>query len=193
MAIGLASPGTTVIHAGSLAEAEVAIQDNSDFGLVIADLMLPDSSGFASLLFFRQMLPQTPIAITSSADRPEVVARASRLGAAAFLAKSAPMRELVDAIGKLLAGEWLLTSNDDWLASDDAAVERLRRLSPAQFKMVLAAACGKLNKQIAYENNLAEATVKAHLAAAFKKLGVTNRVQAGLLVQSLSLNETKIL
>ena len=189
LAVARASPDAEVDRAESLGEAEQKIRRGQRYDFVLTDLLLPDSDGFVSLLILAQSLPQARIAVTTGAATPAVIARARALGAVGFVPKSAPISELIEIIGRLLKGEMYFPEDMEGSPDADEPAKRLLELTPSQLRIVLAAARGQLNKQIAYENGLAEATVKAHLAAAFKKLGVTNRVQAGLLVQSLAISE----
>lgn len=190
MAFRQAAPEALIEKAVSLHDADRILDEGELFDFVLTDLMLPDSGGFATLLHFRQRLPDARIAVATSAREANAVARAKALGAVGFLPKGASMSELLVGIRQLLAGEEVFPT-DHFEDQDDPAV-RLLQLTPSQLRMVIAAASGQLNKQIAHDNGLSEATVKAHLAAAFKKLGVNNRTQAGLIVQSLSVSESPI-
>jgi len=67
----------------------------------------------------------------------------------------------------------------------DESADRLGQLTKAQLRIVRALVDGRLNKQIAHDLGLGEATVKSHLAAAFRKLGVRNRTQAAMLIQAV--------
>ncbi len=191
MAIAKAAPGATIDRADTLAQAEQLIADGGDYDFVLTDLLLPDSNGFISLLTFRQLLPKARIAVTTSAATFAVIARARALGAVGFVPKTAPIEALSATIGDLLDGGTHFPVDGRTDATDDPA-SKLLALTPSQLRMVIAAARGDLNKQIAFSTGLTEATVKAHLAAAFKRLGVTNRVQAGLLVQSLAIDQPKV-
>lgn len=190
MAFRQAAPDVLIEKAASLRDANRILDEGEIFDIVLTDLMLPDSDGFATLLHFRQRLPKARIAVVTSAREANAVARAKALGAVGFLAKGAPMSDLLVGIRALLSGEEVFPV-DQFDNPDDPAV-RLLELTPSQLRMVVAAASGQLNKQIAFDNGLTESTVKAHLAAAFKKLGVSNRTQAGLIVQSLALTENPV-
>lgn len=189
MAFGQASPDARIVKVASLKEADRVLDEGETFDFVLTDLMLPDSDGLNSLLHFLKRLPEARIAVATSVKDPAIVARARAMGAVGYLRKGASMSELLVAIRGLLAGENVFPIDvfDD---PDDPAV-RLLALTPSQLKMVVAAASGQLNKQIAFDAGLTEATVKAHLAAAFKKLGVNNRVQAALIVRSLAIDEAQ--
>lgn len=188
MAFERAAPDAELHRVSSLAEADRLLDQGQDFDFVLTDLLLPDSDGLHSLLHFRQRLPNARVAVATGSKDAGAVARARSLGAVGFVPKATAMSGIYLAIRQLVAGEEVFPT-EDFANPDDPAV-RLLHLTRSQLRMVLAAARGQLNKQIAFDHGLTEATVKAHLAAAFKKLGVNNRVQAGLLVQSLSITES---
>ena len=187
MAFRQAAPDALIASAVSLRDADRILDEGEAFDLVLTDLMLPDSDGFGSLLHFLRRLPMARVAVATSTKNPGAVARAKGLGAVGFLAKGSSMSDMMVGIRQLLAGEESFPT-DQFEDQDDPAV-RLLQLTPSQMRMVVAAASGQLNKQIAFDHGLSESTVKAHLAAAFKKLGVSNRTQAGLIIQSLSVGE----
>ncbi len=154
--------------------------------LVLLDLILPDASGFSALLELQQLLPDRPIAMISSRTDAHTIALARAFGCAGYLSKSDPLHRLVETIEALSAGQTAFPpgSND---VRETADVERFRTriasLSPAQLRVLLALADGRLNKQIAADMGLTEGTVKQHFSSIFKKLGVHNRSQALLLIQ----------
>lgn len=187
MAFRQAAPDALIEKVATLRDADRILDEGETFDFVLTDLMLPDSNGFATLLHFVQWLPNARIAVATSISGPDAVARAKAFGAIGFMAKTASMSDLLFAIRRLLAGEQVFPDIEIEVTDDPALL--LLQLTPKQMQMVVAAASGQLNKQIAHDNGLSEATVKAHLGAAFKKLGVNNRTQAGLIVQSLSIAE----
>ena len=159
--------------------------------LVLLDLMLPDVQGFAGLALLRALVPGVPIAIVSSRDEDAVKRQAIALGARGFLSKASPLDQMVAAIRVLLeGGQWLpdgLLTPQEEDPSDAAA--RMGALSVAQLRVLRAIADGRQNKQIAFDLQLAEPTVKSHLAAIFRKLGVANRTQAVLALRALEPEE----
>lgn len=164
------------------------ISRRTDYGLVLLDLMLPDADGFSGLLLLQKIVPSTPVAIISSRNDAQTVATAYVLGAAAFLPKSTAMTVLAQQMRRVIEGERVFpdgaaTSGKTNEVSD--AAKRLDSLSAAQLRILLALAGGRLNKQIAGDMNLSEATVKAHLTAIFRKLKVNNRTQAILAARPL--------
>lgn len=187
MAAHAADPSVRVDTAATLAEAEARVRADPP-GLVLLDLMLPDAQGFAGLALLRALAPAVPIAIVSSRDEEAVVARAMGLGAHGFIPKSAPMDRMTAAIRLLLrGGRWV--PEGAAAAPAGEAADGIATLSVAQLRVLRAVAGGAQNKQIAHDLDLAEATVKSHLAAIFRKLGVTNRTQAVLALRALDADE----
>lgn len=182
MAAQAVDPAITRESVTTLAEAEELVR-RTDFDLVLLDLMLPDVQGFAGLALLRAVRPSVPIAIVSGREEPAIVAQARALGALGFIPKSSSIDQMIDAIRTLLSGErWIPEGTED-AGRDDRRIglaERMGTLSIAQLRVLRAIANGHQNKQIAYDLQLAEPTVKSHLSAIFRKLGVNNRTQAVL-------------
>ncbi len=186
MAARVVDPMMTIDSATTLAEAEQFARAGSH-DLILLDLMLPDVQGFAGLALLRAVRPAARIAIVSGREDPAVIAQAVALGASGFIPKSSAIDVMVSAIRALLAGERWLPAGIDGVPRDDRrvdAAERMATLSIAQLRVLRAIANGHQNKQIAYDLQLAEPTVKSHLSAIFRKLGVSNRTQAVLSLQA---------
>lgn len=170
----------------TLAEAEELVR-RTDYDLILLDLMLPDVQGFAGLAMLREIRPAATIAIVSGREEPAVVAQSQALGAKGFIPKSSSIEQMVAAIRALLDGQnWLPDGIGDALPEDRRVdlAERMGTLSIAQLRVLRAIVNGHQNKQIAYDLQLAEPTVKSHLSAIFRKLGVSNRTQAVLALQA---------
>ncbi len=176
----------TIEQVGTLADA-VAQTEQRKFDLILLDLMLPDVQGLAGLLMLKRLQPGARIAIVSSSDQPAVMRRAAREGASGFIPKSAAMSAMIAAIAAVLAGGQSFPPEMFVEGRGDESASLIGELSPAQFRVLRAAADGSQNKQIAYELGIAETTVKTHFAQIFRKLGVTNRTQAILALQALDL------
>jgi len=164
--------------------------------LVLLDLHLPDASGFSALVHVRAQYPELPVIIISAHEEPTVMQRALAHGAAAYITKSAAPDQMIAIIQTVLDGEeW----RPPWprsaaaMRSDELDMaERLRELTPQQYRVLLMLAEGQLNKQIAYDLNVSEATIKAHMTAIFRKLGVQNRTQAVLALGILGVESVKL-
>ena len=178
-AVERAAPGRDVVETSSVAGARDAIGAQAP-GLLCLDLHMDDSDGFAGLIALRQDHPSLPIAIVSGSEDLSVVRRAFRFGASGFIPKSLDIDDIKDAIAALLDGEiWAPANKREALSSDeDDGADKLARLTPTQLKVLLMVQKGLLNKQIAFELSISEATVKAHMTAIMRKLEVQTRTQA---------------
>ncbi|MEH3038480.1 MAG: response regulator transcription factor [Sphingomonas paucimobilis] len=186
MAARAVDAGITKDCVTTLAEAEELVRQ-TDYDLILLDLMLPDVQGFAGLAMLRAIQPAATIAIVSGREESAVVAQSQALGAKGFIPKSSSIDQMVAAIRALLDGQnWLPEGIADALPEDRRVdlAERMGTLSIAQLRVLRAIVNGHQNKQIAYDLQLAEPTVKSHLSAIFRKLGVSNRTQAVLALQA---------
>ncbi len=181
-AVARAMPQAEIEQCSSLATAEAAL-DRAPASLVLLDLKMTDSDGFAGLLALREAYPATPLVVVSASEEPETIRRALALGAAGFIPKSADLEAMAQALDAILDGEtWAPPCG----AADAPGAEQAR-LTPAQVKILVGLQKGRLNKQIAFDMGVTEATVKAHMTAIFRKLGVQNRTQAVLAAKSMAL------
>jgi len=186
MAARAVDPALTKDCVTTLAEAEELVR-RTEYDLILLDLMLPDVQGFAGLAMLRAIRPGATIAIVSGREEPAVVAQSHALGARGFIPKSSTIDQMIAAIRALLDGQdWLPDGIADANQEDRRVdlAERMGTLSIAQLRVLRAIVNGHQNKQIAYDLQLAEPTVKSHLSAIFRKLGVNNRTQAVLALQA---------
>ncbi|SNR67178.1 response regulator [Puniceibacterium sediminis] len=177
--------------AKSLGEAMDLLARGAAPDLVMFDLKLPDVTGISGFLSLRDRIPDTPILVISSLTSVDVVHALMDAGAAGFLPKDASAQVLksvlfdVSAGRKYLPKEYQKTANTEQRRPDCHQVnQKLADLTPQQTRIMKLICAGKPNKQIAYELSLAEATVKAHITALLRRLGVQNRTQAAVLVES---------
>lgn len=186
LAVRAALPGIAVDSAGSIGEAEQAIAlRRACYRLVLLDFVLPDTRGFSGLLRLQHLLGPVPVVMVSAHGDPAIVEAARALGAAGFLQKSMALDGMTAALRDIADGRIVFPTRIAASGNAQAAREGIARLSAAQLKVMLALADGRLNKQIADELKITEATVKAHLTAIFRKLRVSNRAQALLAMQPL--------
>ncbi|WP_437883213.1 response regulator transcription factor ErdR [Pseudomonas sp. LRF_L74] len=178
-----------LVEAASIAELEARLGEKSDWDLVLLDLNMPGAYGFSGLVLLRGQYPQVPVVMVSAQEEAAVVARAREFGASGFIPKSSALETIQEAVRVVLDGDvwWPPQSADVASVSEEAkaASAGLASLTPQQFRVLTMVCDGLLNKQIAYELNVSEATVKAHVTAIFRKLGVRTRTQAALLLQQL--------
>lgn len=184
-AVGKVWPDAAILEASTAAEARAALVEGSAEALLL-DLHMADSSGLSVLMDLRQDYPALPIVIVSASEEPRVAAAAAQLGAAGFIPKSASLEAMREGLAAVRDG-------DSWFpeggAGTDDDLARIASLTPAQRRILGAIRQGLLNKQIAYELTISEATVKAHITAILRKLGVNSRTQAVLLAAKLDVDQ----
>ncbi len=169
-------------EAGTFEEVTEFLERGSDVDLILLDLRMPGVRGFSGLMYLRAQYPGLPIVVVSATDDPGVIRRCMEFGASGFIPKTLGIEVLRQAIGRVLQGE-VWTPPDVDLARDSdheaaAMIARLATLTPQQVRVLMMLSTGLLNKQIAYELGVSEATVKAHVSAILQKLGVESRTQA---------------
>jgi DNA-binding NarL/FixJ family response regulator len=173
-------PSIQVEEAGDLAGLSAALEQNRDCDLVLLDLNMPGVRGFSGLLLLRAQYPDVPVMIISAVEDNGIIRRAFELGAAGYLHKSVGPVEIRRAIETVLAGEIFVPEGVTLEAHDEqsALMQRLASLTPQQVRVLMMLSDGLMNKQIAYELSISEATVKAHVSAILQKLDVDSRTQA---------------
>lgn len=198
LAVLQAVPGAHIIEADSVHSLFVALDTHPDPELLLLDLNMPGAQGFNALVQARAHFPTVPIVVISAREDRRIMHRALGHGAAAFVPKSASIDLIIAALRAVLSGDtWLppsaamdTTAMQASLDQHEAeATARLAALTPQQFRVLSMLSAGLLNKQIAGELGVSEATIKAHVSAVMQKLGVSNRTQAVLLAQRLSLDQ----
>ncbi|GAA6171380.1 response regulator transcription factor [Colwellia sp. KU-HH00111] len=183
---------TKWIEAETIAELEDQLQNNSDSDLLLLDLNIPGAHGFNTLIHIRNHFPQIPVVVVSAHEDHSTISKAMGYGAAGFVPKSTPVDDIINAIMTVLSGEtWLPSAYENVLEDNDNAdiAERVASLTQQQYRILMMFAQGLLNKQIAYDLNVSEATIKAHATAIFRKLDVRNRTQAVIAIGQLDLTE----
>ncbi|BDW88622.1 MULTISPECIES: response regulator [Thalassospira] len=190
----------SVLEAGSLYEAIDQIEAHKgDIDLVLLDLHMPGMNGFTGLFTLRASYPDIPVSIVSASQELPVVRRSIEYGASAFVPKSAPVDQIGLAVKTVLDGgmwmpDWAREAMENGPADDEATglAEKIGQLTPQQLRVLNMLTEGKLNKQIAYELDVTEATVKAHVSAILRKLSVHSRTQAVIIARELQLQEPAI-
>jgi DNA-binding NarL/FixJ family response regulator len=185
--------GADVSHADSVASLHDLVEGEGPPDLLLLDLHMPGATGFSALSWFVGNYPRQPVIIISANTNPDTVRRAIDHGAAAFLSKSSPTDVMRDCLGRVVKGERGLHPGLEIgvegasLQALDVA-EALASLTPQQFRVTAMLVEGMLNKQIAYELSVKEATIKAHMTEIFRKLGVQSRTQAVLAIGNLTVS-----
>ena len=189
---------TRVLPQATLREAKDAdglyrlIEAEPDADLLLLDLNMPGAHGFSVLVYLRAHYPELPVVVVSAREEPAVMRRALDHGATGFIPKSVDARVLGEALQQVLDGErWAPEAVAAAPAADEGEQDvaaRVRELTPQQFRVLQMLATGLLNKQIAWELGVSEATIKAHMSAILRKLGASNRTQAVLIAGRLALD-----
>jgi DNA-binding NarL/FixJ family response regulator len=172
--------GVNVEEAGDLKAVSAALEADRDCDLVLLDLNMPGAHGLSGLLLLRAQYPEIPVIVISAIEDPKVIRRTFELGAAGYLPKSAGPAEIRAAIDTVLKGEVVVPAGVSLTADDEqtAFARRLATLTPQQIRVLMMLSDGLMNKQIAYELSISEATVKAHVSSILQKLDVDSRTQA---------------
>jgi DNA-binding NarL/FixJ family response regulator len=193
--------GMQVFEAGNCDDALALAEQESDLDLVLLDLRMPGTSGLDGLATLRDKHPSVPVVVLSASEDRNEVMRALDLGAMGFIPKSQPSRVMVGALKLVLAGGVYLPAE---VMSQPAAAPSVAQseapyqttpppspadlgLTPRQTEVLSLLVQGKPNKVICRDLNLAEGTVKIHVAAILKALGVMNRTQAVVAVGRLGI------
>lgn len=184
-------PHADVHLASNVAQLQSKVEQNQDINLLLLDLHMPGALGFSALSWFVGHFPEKPTIMISANSHPETVRRAIDHGAAGFLSKSSAVETIESCIEAVLAGQRGLhpgleaAGKGASLQALDVA-DGLSSLTPQQFRVASMLVEGLLNKQIAYELDVKEATIKAHMTEIFRKLGVHSRTQAAMAIGSLA-------
>ena len=183
---------TTWLEAQTIEELDKQLVDHNNSDLLLLDLNIPGAHGFSTLIHVRNHFPQIPVVIVSAHEDHDTISKAMEYGAAGFVPKSTPVDDIYSAIIAVLSGNiWLPASFEQTQNgnSESDIAERVASLTQQQYRILMMFAQGMLNKQIAYDLNVSEATIKAHATAIFRKLDVRNRTQAVIVIAPLSLPE----
>ncbi|TCL75516.1 response regulator transcription factor [Rhizobium sp. BK251] len=169
-------------EAGDFTAAREAAARHPEADLMLLDLAMPGISGFSGLMSLRAEFLGLPIVIISATDDATTIRRALELGASGFISKSAGIDDIRQSIQAVLAGDIATPTSYQGGQEQDPDVadliHRLHTLTPQQGRVLTMLAEGLLNKQIAYELSVSEATIKAHVSAILLKLNVDSRTQA---------------
>lgn len=178
--------GPSPLEAASVDEALAALASDDSVELVFLDVKMPGNEGLMGLSEIRTQFPNVLVVIVSAHDDPVLIRKAIDLGASGYIPKSSSLETISVAVNDVLEGEqWLPQDMDIALqgstdTQSQQLADRIAQLTPHQFKVLKMLSQGLLNKQIAYELTISESTVKQHVSAVLRKLGVINRTKAGV-------------
>ena len=181
-----------IVEVSTMAELQDVASEHNDADLVLLDLTMPGASGFSSLVYLKGQSPEMPVMVVSGNEDHNVIRRSIEYGALGFIPKSVALETMVEAVQAALGGNaWIPEDvNLDAPVVDDReakVAKGIASLTPQQFRVLIMLMQGLLNKQIAYELDVSEATVKAHVTAILRKLKVHSRTQAVIVARSLDL------
>jgi DNA-binding NarL/FixJ family response regulator len=182
-----------IAEAGSFDEISNLLERGSELDLILLDLAMPGVRGFSGLMYLRAQYPSVPVVVVSANDDPAVIRRCMDFGASGFIPKTLGIEPIRDAIARVLNGGVWTPPDVDLNATADAEtaalMARLTALTPQQVRVLMMLSEGLLNKQIAYELGVSEATVKAHVSAILQKLGVESRTQAVIAASKIEIGQ----
>jgi DNA-binding NarL/FixJ family response regulator len=184
---------TEIAEAGSFGEISKLLDISHDVELVLLDLAMPGVRGFSGLMYMRAQYPGVPVVVVSANDDPAVIRRCMDFGASGFIPKTLGIEQMREAVKRVLGGGVWTPPDVDLAGGADAEtaalMARLGTLTPQQVRVLMMLSEGMLNKQIAYELTVSEATVKAHVSAILQKLGVDSRTQAVIAAAKIELGQ----
>lgn len=177
-----------LLEAQSLAEVHHLMESEDDVDLILLDLHMPGAQGFSGLANLRGCHPQTPVVMVSGNDTQAVRKKAAQLGASGFIPKSSETQIMIEALQQVISGQHWFPDLERTSVDNDLAeiASKVSTLTPHQFRVFSMINQGLLNKQIAYELGISEPTVKSHVTAIFKKLGVRKRTEVIIVANALA-------
>jgi DNA-binding NarL/FixJ family response regulator len=171
-----------IAEAGTFNEVAELLEHGGDVDLVLLDLTMPGVRGFSGLMYLRAQYPGVPVIVVSANDDPAAIRRCMEFGASGFIPKTLGVEAMRGAISGILSGGVWTPPDVDLTAGSDAEtaalMARMAMLTPQQVRVLMMLSEGLLNKQIAFQLGVSEATVKAHVSAILQKLRVESRTQA---------------
>ncbi len=191
--------GYELLETANLDDAIALVDDNPDTDLILLDLNMPGMDGLTGIVKMRNHAPEIPLGIISAEEDKSIVLQAAGYGAVGFIPKSTTRETITKAIEQILAGQVYLpadiirsnpgetvTNTSKQFEIDMKSISYLTRKQLQVFEQM---AKGNSNKQIAYDMNIAETTVKAHVSAILHKLKVKNRIQAVLCASNIDFDQ----
>ncbi|MDG5494113.1 response regulator transcription factor [Niveispirillum sp. BGYR6] len=181
-----------LFEASDLDEVIRIIDREGDFDLILLDLNMPGNNGFAGLSTLRARYPSLPVVMVSATSDRQLVHEALRHGAAGFVPKSLPRGQIAQALRQVLEGDIYIPSDltdappPTQSGEDQEILRRIDTLTPQQRKVLELVVAGRLNKEIAFELDVTETTVKAHVSAILQKMRVFSRTQAVILANKVN-------
>ncbi|HYE52193.1 MAG TPA: response regulator transcription factor [Azospirillaceae bacterium] len=183
-------PDAVLLECATLDEVMARLAERT-VDLVLLDLNMPGSQGLLGLFVLLANHPAVPVAVISATEDAATIRHAVACGASGYIPKSLPMADIAGAVDAILEGRVFLPPGAAEagrpLEEEREVARRIASLSPQQTRVLAMVAEGKLNKQIGFDLGLAEQTVKQHVSLIFRKLGVSSRTQAVILLNRLNI------
>ena len=198
------NPSAKIVKAKNYTELLKLVHEDNSFELILTDLAMPGKAWLEALKEIHESLPDTPIIILSAVFEKEIVQKTLELGASGYIPKTSSNAVIISAINLVMSGaayipvELLKETQNvsfgdlkqlEMLSENKNIEDKLKILSPRQLDVLNLIAEGKSNKQIAFNLNLTEGTVKLHVTAILKTLNVYNRT--GAVAQAINLGLLK--
>ncbi|MEY9125858.1 DNA-binding NarL/FixJ family response regulator [Bradyrhizobium yuanmingense] len=184
-ALQLAAPAAEILQATSIDGALEQAAAAAELDLILLDLSMPGTTGLSGIIRIRKAFPRIPVVIVSGHQDPQIIAGALSLGVSGYILKSSSKQELAQSIGEVLRGAVCVPAAYRGLVRPQRAagpaqdlLKRLHELTPQQLRVLEMLKRGLQNKQIAFELNISETTVKVHVSDILRKLNVLSRTKA---------------
>ena len=181
-AVAGALDNVEILECGDLGSLQQLLASKANVDLIMLDLAMPGVRGFSGLIYLRAEHPGVPVVIVSANSDRGIMRRCVDFGASGFIPKTTDLETMRHAIRQVLEGSTWTPPDVDLITPADRETadiqRRLGTLTPQQVRVLMMLSEGLLNKQIAFELMVSEATVKAHVSAILQKLGVESRTQA---------------
>jgi DNA-binding NarL/FixJ family response regulator len=182
--------GVKVDEFGDFDGLSNAMSNGAEPDLLLLDLTMPGVEGFSGLIYLRSQYPHVPVIVVSGHHEAAIIRRAIDFGASGFIPKTSDDATIGEALTSVIKGEtWTPPGIDLAAPIDRDTADLLRKiasLTPQQMRVLMMLRQGLLNKQIAYELSVSEATVKAHVSAILQKLDVDSRTQAVIVAAKIA-------
>jgi len=183
------------VEAGTFDEVLDQCRAGSTFDIILMDLHMPSWPGFDGLREIQALQPGVPVVVISASEALGDIRGALDHGATGYIPKSSSVKVMMGALNLVFSGGIYLPPGALTASMESAPRRRTVDMSDRnagygltqrQREVLECLRLGKSNKQIAYELGLSEGTVKIHVTAIFKSLGVKNRTQAVIAAAAMS-------
>ncbi len=177
-----------IVEADGFLQALAAVRQDPGIEIALVDLNMPGMDGFSGIAALKRVAPDLHLVVVSASEDPQDVRRALDAGAAGYIGKSSPSAAMIDGIRSVLAGDTFVAPAMNLPPSVPLAGRGGpggAQLTPRQRDVLAMLRQGKSNKEIARDLDLAEITVKLHVTAILRTLGVENRTQAAILAAKM--------